>query len=101
MARTCRSETHLWRLAEDQNPDWRCWNGVYVVFNSLSGETHTLDIASGTILRRIMEGPASAQELDSELGRLLRIENIDALSEAVDTILQQLDEIAFIEPYVE
>lgn len=97
MSRKCGREVGVWQLAESQEPDWRLWDGTYVVFNSLSGETHTLDIASGAVLMRIMEGPTIFQAVQSELGLLLQVENSEDLSEATAAILNGLDEIGLIE----
>lgn len=98
MCRESVRPPRLWRIAEGQHPDWRCWNGIYVVFNSISGTTHTLDIASGSVLLRLMDGPMSFRTRRTELGASLEVDDTRGLSEALETILRQLDEIGLIEP---
>ena len=44
---------------------WRCWDGDYVVFNSLSGHTHVLDLTTGRVLIAVAEGVGDIARLRS------------------------------------
>ncbi len=89
---------NTWMIAAGQKLLWRYWEGDYVVFGSLSGETHTLDIASGKSLERIMSGPSTREDIRSEIANLLEVENDAELANAVDQILLHLEDAGLIEP---
>ena len=91
---------NIWRVAGNQKILWREWEGDYVIFSSLSGETHTLDIASGKILRRIMERPSTIEDIRSEIADFLEVKNDAELGNAVDNILKSLEDAGLIEPEI-
>ena len=62
-----------WRLTVAEPFPLRCWEGDYVVYNSLSGDTHLLDIVSGHVLTRILESPTRASELRSRVAAFLEV----------------------------
>jgi len=79
------SET--WCLRPGQTLAYRHWDGEYVLYNDLSGDTHLLGDAAIELLLVLKAGPASRQalaavleaqfeidplELDLETGELLR-----------------------------
>ena len=91
---------NLWRIAADQKILWRCWEGDYVIFGSLSGETHILDIASGKVLRRIMGRASTTEDIRSEIGDFLEVENDAELGRAVEKILSRLEDAGLIEAVI-
>ena len=93
-----KPDESVWRIAARQDILWRNWDGDYVVFGSLSGETHILDIVSGKALERIMERPSSVPEIRSDIADFLEVENDEELASAVAKILQRLEDAALIEP---
>ena len=87
-----------WRLTVAEPFPLRCWEGDYVVYNSLSGDTHLLDIVSGHVLTRILESPARASELRSRVAAFLEVPNDAAVDVQVKEILDALDDLGLIEP---
>ena len=87
-----------WRLTVAEPFPLRCWEGDYVVYNSLSGDTHLLDIVSGHVLTRILESPAGASELRSRVAAFLEVPNDAAVDVQVKEILDALDDLGLIEP---
>ena len=87
----------IWRVSSGNDIAIRYWDGDFVVFNSLSGETHLLDIVSGKVLSRIMEGPASPFEIQSEIADFLDVENQQDLTNAIEEILNRLEDAGLVE----
>jgi PqqD family protein of HPr-rel-A system len=77
---------------------WRVWDGEYVVFDSLSGDTHLLNQVAATALQLLGDTPASADELAHHvarrLGRELEPESVGQFHE----LLRQLDDLGLVEP---
>ena len=95
------SDATTWQVSGAGKLHWRCWEGEYVVFNPLSGDTHLLDIVAGGVLMDILDGPSTAGELVGRAGAFLDVEGGEALSSYVKDILQKLDELGLIEPISE
>ena len=91
---------YIWRIPADQEILWRHWEGDYVIFNSLSGETHILDIVSGKVLKRIMNGPSTTEDIRSEIGDFLEVRNDSELARAVDKILNGLEDTGLVEAVI-
>jgi PqqD family protein of HPr-rel-A system len=89
--------TTRWRLTVAEPFPVRCWEGDYVVYNSLSGDTHLLDIVSGHVLTRIIESPARASELRSRVAAFLEVPDDAAVDAQVNEILEALDDLGLIE----
>ena len=85
-------------MAGNQPLRWRCWDGDYVVFNPLSGQTHLLDIFAGQMLRLITSGTPNIGELRSEAASFLEVEQDDRLARTVDELLRRLEAVGLIEP---
>ena len=75
----------------------RCWDGDYVVYNSLSGNTHILDIVAGELLRAISAGPTDSDRLSQHLAQFLDVPNDAAVAKHTGEILVVLDELGLIE----
>ena len=88
----------VWCIAPEQNISLRYWDGDSVVFSPLSGQTHILDIASGRVLKRITDQPATVEDIRSELAVFLEVENDAELAKAVEKILSRLEDAGLIEP---
>lgn len=87
-----------WRVPSDEPPPLRYWDGEYAVYNPLTGDTHVLDIATGEILRLIMEGSSTPRELCGHIARFLDVPDDETTAEHVARILLTLDELGLIEP---
>ena len=51
----------------------RNWDGDYVVYNPVSGNTHLLDIVTGEVLKMIATGPVHAQAIYSRVANFLEL----------------------------
>jgi PqqD family protein of HPr-rel-A system len=75
-----------------------CWDGDYVVYNPLSGNTHFLDIMSGEVLEAIIAGRTTLRQLCAHMAEFLDVANDARIEESVREILTALDELGLIEP---
>lgn len=87
-----------WKVTGAAKLHWRCWDGDYVVFNPLSGDTHLLEAVAGRVLMDILASPATTDELILRTADFLDVETGDGLSEYVKDVLSKLDELGLIEP---
>lgn len=60
--------TGHWRLAPGQMLAHRCWDGEYVVFNDLSGDTHLLAGSAFALLQSLARAPADEAALSELAG---------------------------------
>jgi PqqD family protein of HPr-rel-A system len=88
----------MWRLARDTPPPVRYWGGDYIVYNTLSGDTHVLDIVAGEALRAIIAGPIASSAICERIASLLEVSSDQRVATNVDAILALLDELGLIEP---
>lgn len=79
-----------WRLAPGQQLALRGWDGEYVLYNDLSGDTHLLGEAAVALLRRLHVAPARAA--------VLRAVCEDASEAEVEALLVQLQRLHLVEP---
>jgi PqqD family protein of HPr-rel-A system len=87
-----------WRLGLDGPLPLRCWDGDYVVYNPLSGNTHVLDIVTGEVLKAIMAGETGTSEVCQHIANFLEVPDDAGIAEHVGRILAALDRLALIEP---
>ena len=93
-----RDPHETWRVPEDQRLLFRQWDGDYVVYSCLAGETLKLDIVSGKVLETIDCATTSVESLRSSVAELLEVSNDPQLAEAVTEILESLERAGLIEP---
>jgi len=86
-----------WRLMTDQALQFRCWDDEFVVYNSLSGDTHLLDSTAAQILLKLQQAPSDATSLSESLAPLLHAEMDDELVIQIEQILSDLDTLVLIE----
>jgi len=70
-----------WRVRSDTNLAWRDWHDESVIFDTLSGDTHLLDMVAATGLRRLEERWYTVESLAATLA--------DDLGERLDDNLRQ------------
>jgi len=90
--------TAAWQVPVEAKLPLRYWDGDYVVYNPLTGNTHVLDIVAGKVLEIIMAGPATSAELCQHIAAFLDVPNDLRTAENVDAILAVLDRLGLIEP---
>jgi len=74
------------------------WDGDFVVYNPLSGDTHILQIDSGEVLRAVTRGDVADDAIRAHLARVLELPEDRQLAGHVDRILGHLHEVGLIEP---
>jgi PqqD family protein of HPr-rel-A system len=87
-----------WRIWSGGEIALRYWDGDYVVYNSLTGNTHVLDTVAGEVLNAIRAGRGQWSELCRSVADFLDVPNDAAVADNVRKILAQLDELGLIEP---
>jgi PqqD family protein of HPr-rel-A system len=87
-----------WQVCADAPLLLHCWDGDYVVYNPLSGNTHILDVVSGEVLQSVVAGHGSRSELCRRTAAFLQVPDDARVAEHVQEILDALDELALIEP---
>lgn len=86
-----------WRLMSDQALQLRFWGDEFVVYNSLSGDTHLLGSTAAQILLKLQQAPSNATALTASLAPLLHAEMDDELVFQIEHILADLGTLALIE----
>ncbi|MDX1402810.1 MAG: HPr-rel-A system PqqD family peptide chaperone [Kiloniellales bacterium] len=76
---------------------WRCWDGDYIVYNPLSGNTHKLDLLTGEICLFLSDERRDLSEIYGFAADFLGIDVSEDLQNSVDASLQALDEAGLIE----
>jgi PqqD family protein of HPr-rel-A system len=71
----------IWQLRPGQSLEYRDWDGEFVLYNDLSGDTHLLDDAAIELLLALKRGPASFAALAEVLGAAFEIGDADLAGE--------------------
>lgn len=87
-----------WKTSGSAELTLRNWEGDYVVYNSLNGSTHVLDIVAGEVLKLVAAGRGQQSELCQCIAELLEVPNDTGIATSVGEILAKLDELGLIEP---
>jgi PqqD family protein of HPr-rel-A system len=87
-----------WRLLQPEGLAWRCWDDEYIVFHPYSGMTHYLDATAGAVFELLLERPASAGDLTTDLASLADMPATDMLGAAVHHVLRRFDDVGLAEP---
>lgn len=87
-----------WRLPSDQALYFHSWEDEFVVFNSLSGDTHLLGLLAGKILLQLQQAPSDAMALAESLAPLWQAGLDEELGFQIEPLLADLHALALIEP---
>jgi len=87
-----------WALTVNGPVPLRCWEGDYVVYNRLSGDTHVLDIVTGEVLKSIIAGTTRCSSICKCVAEFLEVPNDSNVAEQVGAILEALDRLGLIQP---
>ncbi|MEO8407882.1 MAG: HPr-rel-A system PqqD family peptide chaperone [Oxalobacteraceae bacterium] len=74
-----------------------CWNGEFVVFNGLSGDTHLLSEFAGQVLLKLQQAPLDAASLYTLFSAIPKDDSEQELGLQIDDILADLDSLLLIE----
>jgi PqqD family protein of HPr-rel-A system len=86
-----------WSLISDQALHFRSWDDEFVVYNSLSGDTHLLGSVAAQILLKLQQAPSNSATLAESLAPLLHADRDDDVVAQIEHILADLDTLALIE----
>lgn len=87
-----------WKTCGGGELPLRYWEGDYVVYNPLTGNTHVLDIVAGKVLKTISAGDGHSSEICRCIAEFLEVPNDAGIADSVREILTHLDELGLIEP---
>lgn len=87
----------IWRTCANRPLPVRYWDGDYVVYNPLSGNTHVLDVLVGEVLKTIIAGSTGERALRAHMASFLEVPDDERVRENLDAILSALDGLGLIE----
>lgn len=87
----------MWYVISPDALHFHSWGGDFVVYNSLSGNTHLLGLVAAHILLKLQETPANSGVLASSLALLMQAEMDDEFLSQTEQLLAGLDKLALIE----
>ena len=85
-----------WRVLPGQALRQRAWDDDYVVFNSLSGDTHLLDGGAMQLLLAVAQVPASSAVLAERLRLAFGLDQQEI--DEIPAMLNDLRALSLIEP---
>jgi len=91
-------DSGTWRLRPGQALAYRQWDGEYVLYNNLSGDTHLLGEAAIELLLALRNGPAAREALAAALQAQFDFGDADPLGET-DELLLRLKSLALVERF--
>lgn len=86
-----------WRVISDSALHFRLWDDEFVVYNSLSGDTHLLGSTAAQILLKLQQAPSNVTALSASLAPLLNTEMDDEFVIQIEHVLADLNTLALIE----
>jgi PqqD family protein of HPr-rel-A system len=86
-----------WQAISTEAMYVRSWDDEFVVYNSLSGDTHLLGAAAGHILTGLQRAPSDERSLTESLCETLHAEPTPEMSLQIQAILADLQKLALIE----
>ncbi|MDP1896712.1 MAG: HPr-rel-A system PqqD family peptide chaperone [Sulfurimicrobium sp.] len=87
----------MWRVISAHALHFRSWEDGFIVYNSLSGDTHLLGSSAAHVLLKFQETPANAALLASSLAPLMQAEMDEEFVSQIDQLLADLGNLALIE----
>lgn len=87
----------MWRVISAHALHFRSWDDEFVVYNSLSGDTHLLGAAAAHVLSELQRTPAEAVTLAGSLAPVLQTSFDEELVLETERLLAELDRLALIE----
>lgn len=84
-------------MISDSALHFRSWNDEFVVYNSLSGDTHLLGATAAQVLLKLQQTPSDVIALAASLAPLMQAEMDEEFSLQIEDLLADLDKLALIE----
>lgn len=86
-----------WRVPFNQTLTLHCWDDEFVVFNSMSGDTHLLGLLAGQILLQLQQSPSDARALAASIAPLWHADLDEELRLQIEPLLADLQALSLIE----
>ncbi|PWB48895.1 MAG: hypothetical protein C3F18_11165 [Nitrosomonadales bacterium] len=86
-----------WRVVSGQALHIRVWEDEFIVYGSLSGNTHLLGPVAAHVLSRLQEAPSDAATLAESLPPLLQANFDGELVPEIEHLLADLGSLELIE----
>lgn len=87
----------MWQVVSADALHIRSWNDEFVVYNSLSGNTHLLGSSAAHVLLTLQQTTSNALTLAASLAPLMQAEMDDEFVSQIEQILADLGKLALIE----
>jgi PqqD family protein of HPr-rel-A system len=91
-------ENHEQRWTAPRPLTWREWDGEYVAYDGLSGDTHLCDGITAEILHQLSFAPMTRQALVERVARRLQLEPDSNLGDYIGQCLEELTRRSLIFP---
>ena len=96
-----RQDGEIWRLNPCACLHWLSWDEDHIVFNAASGQTHVLNELGAAILHLLEENALNSVEIGQRIVTQYEELVLDTdLSAAIEALLENLDILGLIEPYL-
>jgi PqqD family protein of HPr-rel-A system len=89
--------TAVWRICADGALSWRCWDGDYVVYNVVTGDTHALEALAAEVFDALLAEPGDLTALEHRVAAELSVESGPEFSAQIGSIVDRLQAFALIE----
>ena len=87
----------LWQIICDGALQFRSWNGEFVVYHALSGDTHILEEASMQLLLELQQKPSDVLSLARQLAGKWQCELDDDLVQEIEMALTDMHALSLVE----
>jgi PqqD family protein of HPr-rel-A system len=86
-----------WRVISNEALHFRSWGNEFVVYNSLSGDTHLLGSAAAQLLLNLQAHPSDAASLADSLAPHFDVAPGSDLPLQIDQLLTELNVLGLVE----
>jgi len=80
----------VWSLCTEACLDWKQWDDDVVIFHENSGNTHCLNLFAATVLKLLVAGPATTEQLARAVSTRLSIPYDPQVCSSVNAMLAEL-----------
>lgn len=87
----------MWSSPTDGRFHWRQWDGEYVVYDAISGDTHRLNELGAAVLHASTDGPVSVEHLLGRVSRELSLPADESLRRALTTLLEEFEQLGLVD----
>lgn len=87
----------MWQVSSGDALHIRSWNDEFVVYNTLSGDTHLLGSSAAHVLLKLRQTASDAVTLATSLAPLIQAEMNDEFVSQIEQLLTDLGRLALIE----